>query len=207
MIKRVYSSIFNGQSHIGKENTDIRLLSANNKNQEIEWVWDEMKMINNNRPGEIIAGLFFKKYDAIHFANEVLKLEGKQIWNQKTAVKNWGSELDLEDLNQHLKNSRIPLMYVGNDFGSLEEADRQNRVVILTYHSSKGLDFDAVFLPFSDTYFDHAHNPSALGLVALSRSKRDLVVTYTGSLNPTFEKFLGETKVKVIGASSANVII
>jgi len=207
MIKRVFDSIFSSQSYVGKENTDIRLLSGENREQEIDWVWNEMKMINNNRPGEMIASLFFKRDDVIEFINKVLQIEKKPTWNEKTVEKSWGDELDLGDLNRHLKQSNIPLMYVGSNYGSLEEADRQNSMVLLTYHSSKGLDFDAVFLPFSDTYFEHVHNPNALGLVALSRSKRDLVVTFTGSLNPTFEAFLGATEVKNIGTSSTNIII
>lgn len=207
MIRRVYDSLFSSQSYVGKENTDIRVLSTLDRTKEIEWVWGEMKMIHTIRPGEMIAGLFFKKEDIIYFINRILKLENKPLWDEKLDEKPWGDELDFEDLNDHLKSHKVPLMYVGNGHGSLQQAEKENRMVILTYHSSKGLDFDAVFLPFSDTSFGHVYNPEALALVALSRSKRDLIVTFTGTMNATFKKFLGGTETRQIGDSSVNVII
>ncbi len=207
MIRRVYDSLFSSQSFVGKENTDIRVLSTLDRSKEIEWVWSEMKMIHNIRPGEMIASIFFKKEDLISFVNKVLSLEKKPNWEQKMVEKPWGEELDLESFNAHLKSQKVPLMFVGNGHGSLQDAERENRMVMLTYHSSKGLDFDAVFLPFSDTSFSHSYNPDALALVALSRSKRDLIVTFTGIMNSIFKKFLGGTEIRKIGDSSANIII
>jgi hypothetical protein len=207
MIRRVYDSLFSSQSFVGKENTDIRVLSTLDRTKEIEWVWNEMKMIHNIRPDEMIAGLFFKKEDIVSFINRVLNLDNKQKWDEKMVNKPWGEELDFDDLNNHLKSQRVPLMYVGNGHGSLQAAEKENRMVILTYHSSKGLDFDAVFLPFSDTSFSHAYNPNGLALVALSRSKRDLIITFTGNMNSTFYRFLSATETRRIGDSSTNVII
>lgn len=207
MIRRVYDSLFSSQSFVGKENTDIRVLSTTDRKKEIEWVWNEMKMIHNFRPGEMIASAFFKKEDIILFTNQILSLEKKPKWEQKMVEKPWGKELDFDALNAHLRTQKIPLMYVGNGHGSLQGAERENRMIMLTYHSSKGLDFDAVFLPLSDTSFGHVYNPEALALVALSRSKRDLIVTFTGNMNTTFKKFLGGTETRQIGNTSANIII
>jgi superfamily I DNA/RNA helicase len=82
-------------------------------------------------------------------------------------------------------------MYVGNNYGSLTDADRENKVVLMTYHSAKGLDFDYVYLPMvNDDMYIHSNEDSLL-LVALSRSKSGLFISYTGSLYPILNKFLG----------------
>ena len=65
---------------------------------------------------------------------------------------------------------------------SLEDADDDNKIVIMTYHSAKGLDFDAVCLPFIDVDLNITTNENALILVALSRAKRDLLVSYSGNI-------------------------
>jgi superfamily I DNA/RNA helicase len=68
----------------------------------------------------------------------------------------------------------------------------------MTYHSSKGLDFDAVALPNIQTNLGATSNENALILVALSRAKRDLLITYTNSMYTGFHRFLVNTKVKNI---------
>jgi superfamily I DNA/RNA helicase len=52
---------------------------------------------------------------------------------------------------------------------------------ILTYHSAKGLQFEAVFLPMCNV--DQENNRNAL-YVALTRSYRDLYILHNGDLSP-----------------------
>ena len=103
-------------------------------------------------------------------------------------------EYDFESMNRHLNEEKVSLIYVGNKYGSLEEADDDNKIVIMTYHSAKGLDFDAVCLPFIDVDLNITTNENALILVALSRAKRDLLVSYSGNMYSGFNRFLKDLK-------------
>ena len=50
-------------------------------------------------------------------------------------------------MNEALEEYKVPLRYLGNDYGSLRESDVRSISYVMTYHSAKGLDFDTVFLP------------------------------------------------------------
>ena len=71
-------------------------------------------------------------------------------------------EYDFESMNRYLNEEKVSLIYVGNKYGSLEDADDDNKIVIMTYHSAKGLDFDAVCLPFIDVDLNITTNENAL---------------------------------------------
>ena len=62
--------------------------------------------------------------------------------------------------------------------------DIQN-IILMTYHSAKGLDFDSVYLPLST---DATIREAALFNVALSRTKEQLMLSYTGEMHPLVQK-------------------
>lgn len=199
LLKKVFSSL-SVKAHVGKGNTAIRLYKAGDYEEEIEFVWNEMKMTNSNRASEVDAILLFKRDDIVDFVNEVLELEGKPRWEIQMIdkYKNGDGKTDFGALNKHLSLHKMPLMYVGNGDGSLHNADRSNLIVIMTYHSSKGLDFDAVALPQVNRSLFPMTKPDALALVALSRSKRDMLITYSSEIGSTFGQFLDSIPVKGI---------
>jgi len=206
VLQNVFSSLLGSKTLIGKENTDIRLFEAKNYDEEVKWVWKEAKLINTNRASEVSAILFFKKDHILDFINRVLQIENKPFWQEKTIQRFGRDQLDFNDLNNYLKEKNIPLIFVGNGYGSLDVAYRDSRIVIMTYHSSKGLDFDAVFLPKINSGIMAASNPDALALVALSRSKRDLIITFTDEISYTFKKFLKNIKVRSINQSNNDIL-
>lgn len=60
----------------------------------------------------------------------------------------------------------------------------------MTYHSAKGMDFDNVFLPFmSSTTYIRPENQKTLFMVAMTRSKMNLYITYSDYLHPLVENF------------------
>jgi superfamily I DNA/RNA helicase len=69
---------------------------------------------------------------------------------------------------------------------------------LLTYHSAKGLQFEAVFVPQLETFRDDVDNRKAL-YVAMTRSYQSLYIMYSGGLPPVLApvpKNLYETSLK-----------
>jgi len=193
VLKNVFSDLVNDKTYSGKEDSQIRLFISENSTDFIEetiFSWKECEMINRTRPDEITAILIFKKEHIVFYCQQVLKHLGLEQWSERKVTRWEKEEYDLNDLNKHLIQVGVPLMYVGSGEGSLEQADRQNKIIIMTYHSAKGLDFDFVCLPYIATSLWKTENENALMLVALSRAKRDLMITYTGTMYSGFKKFL-----------------
>lgn len=190
LIKKVFPDIANGRTLIGQENPDIRLFKFTPREKdkdEVAFTWDEFDMANTTRPEEINAILIFRRAKILEYCQRVLEYLGKPQWEIQ---RNTYNKIDFNSLNNHLNNHGIPLMYVGSGFGSLATADEQNKIVIMTYHSVKGLDFDAICLPYLSEDIGFTDNVKALMLVALSRAKRDLLITYTDNMYTGFQSFL-----------------
>ncbi|MFT4757459.1 MAG: superfamily I DNA/RNA helicase, partial [Vicingaceae bacterium] len=75
--------------------------------------------------------------------------------------------------------------------------------ILMTYHSAKGLDFDNVFLPFlSDDTSISRRDAETLFMVAITRSKMNLFITYSGFLNHLVSKF--ESTCQKIDLNTSN---
>lgn len=201
VLRNVYKNLFADMVHIGREDSEIRLFRAENYQEEIQFSWNEFKQINIDRPGEVNAALFFMKNDIIRYVDTILELEGKEKWSNGTYPNYDVESRNFMAMNHHLNSQGIPLMYVGSKIGSLEQADNHNKIVLMTYHSSKGLDFDAVALPNIQADLGSSDNEDALILVALSRAKRDLLITFTDYMYSGYKRFLGKTLVRQINDS------
>ncbi len=206
VLKNVFPSMLNDMPNIARVDTEIKLYQSNSQDneQEIKYCWDEIKQTNTLRTAEVSAVLI-SGHDAImEFVNTVLRIEKIEPWQR---VDGKDRKPDYEALNLFLKNNGVPIMYVGNNYGSLSDADRENKVVLMTYHSAKGLDFDYVYLPLAnDDMYIHSNIDSLL-LVALSRSKSGLFISYTGSLYPSLHKFLVGIKPKQISNNDSTEVV
>jgi superfamily I DNA/RNA helicase len=206
VLKNVFPSMLNDMPNIAKVDTEIKLYesSSNDNELEIKFCWGEIKQTNTLRPSEVSAVLISGHLAIIEFVNSVLRIENIDPWQR---VNGKDKKPDYEALNNYLKTKGVPLMYVGNNYGSLTDADRENKVVLMTYHSAKGLDFDYVYLPMAnDDMYIHS-NADSLLLVALSRSKSGLFISYTGSLYPILNNFLGDIKPKQISSADSTEIV
>jgi superfamily I DNA/RNA helicase len=103
----------------------------------------------------------------------------------------WGKP-DYRDLNSHFRRNGIKLQFIGSGYGALKDAERNKEAILMTYHSSKGLDFDNVFLPFLNTHFSIRSNAETLFMVAMTRSRKNLYLTYFGYTHDLVDKFKGE---------------
>lgn len=206
MLKKVFSSMLSDMPNIAKIDTEIKLYESSDwdTEREIKFCWKEIKKTNTLRTSEVSAVLISGHDAIIEFVNVVLKIEGKEPWSRINGI---GDKPDYNLLNDYLDRNSIPLMYIGNSYGSLTEADRDNRVVIMTFHSAKGLDFDYVYLPMvNDEMYIHSNEKSLL-LVALSRSKAGLFISYSGSLYPGLKIFLSGIEPKPIEDDDTNEIV
>jgi len=205
VLKKVFPSMLNDMPNIARVDTEIKLYESDSHDnkQEIRFCWKEIKQTNTLRVSEVSAILICEHDGICEFVNFIAEIEGKQKWERvdERGMPNY------ELMNNHLKTIGIPIIYVGNGYGSLTEADKDNKVVITTYHSAKGLDFDYVYLPMvNDDMFIHSNKDSLL-LVALSRSKAGLFISYTGSLYSDLHKFLGEIQPKQISSIDSDEIV
>lgn len=200
-LNNVFRNILGDMAWNGKEDSEIRIFkfsSRDSVNNEISFSWDEIARDNEDRQEDVSAILIYKREDVVKYCQGVLAHLGKPEWVE-SYIESFGSrKLNLNDLNNHLANNNVPLMYVGNGIGSLQQADRQNKIIIMTYHSAKGLDFDAVCLPFLSTNLGFGSTKKALMLVALSRSKRELLITFTDTMFSGFKDFIGDIEPIIV---------
>ena len=165
-----------------------RIGQAETDSEEIKYVWEKARQFG--QPVSPAAILIPSHDEIVSFTNSVLQHEEKSTWDVK---KNQYGKNDYRLMNQHLQREGIKLRYLGNGYGRLREAESDGRVFIMTYHSVKGLDFEAVFIPRLSEYMtiwgNDAERARTLFYVALTRSRRDLYLTYTGRPHRLLQKF------------------
>lgn len=168
----------NGRPNAEKVDVSIKLCRCGNRREESQYTYDSaLRYANQN---ERTAVLFPQHKDCIEFANYVLDSKGKPQW--ETQLNRYGNP-DFGALNSHLAANGIKLMYIGNKYGSLKNAEDKSIVVLMTYQSSKGLDFEHVYLPFSSSNMFITYNDDrskTIYMVAMSRSSKNLTITYSG---------------------------
>ena len=98
------------------------------------------------------------------------------------------------EINSYLSKHRADIQLFGSGSGELGMSAAKPVIYLMTYHSSKGLDFPNVFLPHltHDVELDPMRNaPDAderrIFFVAATRAKRKLFLSYHGSPH----RFLG----------------
>ncbi len=193
MLCRVFNSLLSGRPNPEKNDVEIKLCRSSNTESEIRYVWNTATQWNTNRPDEIIAILLPNINQIIAFTNSVLSQENHSVWEP---VMNRFDRYHFGSMNNHLRNQGIEMMYVGQGYGSLTEAEEHNKIVLMTYSSAKGLDFDHVILPLlGDNIRIPLSKVEALLFVALSRSKYNLMVSYTGSLYYAMQEFMDGERV------------
>lgn len=159
----------------GKTDVKPEIAKAINWAQEVEYVYRRSQL--GPQKGEVSAILFPTRSSLENFVNAVLRYEGKPIWS---VVKNGFNEPDYGLLNVHLAHHNILLEVVQNNYGSLESVVRNKRVVLQTYHSAKGLDYNNVCLPGLSSAEFISTPADTLFYVALTRSRAQMCLSYTG---------------------------
>ena len=189
-------NIWSSKRDVTKVDVSIRLCKAKDVEEEVTYVFDESQ--KSAAINETAVILIPRHKDIIDFVQAVLVSKGKQKWNfvgskwDKNKPLEYQSP-DYDDLNRYLKSVDVKMQYVGNGKGSFAGVLKNKDTILMTYHSAKGLDFDNVFIPFLNDQLQIAQSKSdILFMVAMTRSKKNLYLTYSKQLHPFIEVFRKE---------------
>lgn len=178
-------NIFGAARDTSKVDVNIRLCEANNEQEEIEYVFKESQ--KGTAVGESSV-ILLPTHRTIEKFIELLYLVNNK--NLVSIPKDKWNKPDYNSLNRQLINSNIKAQFVGSGYGSLKDAENNKHTIIMTYHSAKGLDFDNVFLPFlNSSLFITPNNEETLFMVAITRSRKNLYLSYFGYTNNLIDKF------------------
>lgn len=181
-------NIFSAKRDQTKTSTQVRLCKGSSMAEEIKYIFREANKAV--RIGETAAILLPTQNSIVKFINAALEDEGKEPWQQ---TRNQWGKLDFNAMNLYLSSQGIPIKYVGGGVGSFSSDD--NKIILMTFHSAKGLDFDNVFLPFMDSslYIVPDENLSkTLFMVAMTRSRNNLYLTYSGYKHRYLDSFASQ---------------
>lgn len=195
-----------------KIDVNIRICKASNINKEVKYVWEESQ--KGPRIGETSVILLPIHKSIVEFINELSKVSGVPPWSFKpiswdSAKPRENQRPDYDDVNRYFSRNGLKIQYVGSKHGSLKNAENNNHVILMTYHSSKGLDFDNVFLPMlNSSLFLGYGDTQTLFMVAMTRSKKNLYISYNGyalhSYVNKFESTCSKINIDTAGAGSTS---
>ncbi|MCM1311588.1 MAG: UvrD-helicase domain-containing protein [Bacteroides sp.] len=178
-------NIFSSKRDMTKDDTQIRLCTAPSEAKEVKYIMEQATKAVN--VGDSTAVLIPTAQKIIKFVNQALSDAGKPEWVETT--NNWG-RIDFGAMNSHLRRNGIKMQYIGNGYGSFDEND--HRIIIMTFHSAKSLDFENVFIPYANASMYISPNDSlakTLFMVAMTRTRKNLYITYNGCPSDYLDAF------------------
>ena len=171
--------ITNGRPSMVKKHPRIRLWKARTQADEVHAIIKDA--LGYIKIGESVGILLPSHWKIQKFVNYVLTDAGKPTW---VVPYNENNKPDYGRLNEHFEENGIAMQYVANGYGDF--IGNKKKISLMTYHSSKGLDFDRVYLPFCyhvDGASSYTESNRTLFMVAFTRSRGDMVISFTGMLN------------------------
>lgn len=155
-----------------------KLIKAEDYDEECKWLVVTAKDYaqNNYAPAILIP----KHKQIFEFFQSLLCIEKKPLL--LSSLNNRRKE-SYNAINAHLSNNGLKFQYLGNGVGSFEDSNSAKLVTVMTYHSAKGLDFKAVFVPFLNNNIEiwrDYNRAKTLFFVAVTRSREQLFLSYCG---------------------------
>ena len=171
--------IFSAKLDMTKPDVQVRVCKAERVEDEIRYLLDRAQKAIQG--GYTVAVLLPTQDLMVLFVNWVLYCMGRQQWDPPQRNR-WG-KYDFFLLNRGLSNAGIPLQCIANGDGAFSSSIPQ--INVMTYHSSKGLDFDNVVIPFASEgipiFGSDEELSRRLFMVAMTRTRSNLCITYTGT--------------------------
>lgn len=193
--------IFGARIDITKKDVKVKVKTETSYYKEVEYVINDANDFARNGKSTVI--LLPTQYDIISFCNYSLEQNGNSKWQK---ILNQYGKTNFGMLNNHLKHNKVNLQIIGNGYGSLKDAYANNNIILMTYHSSKGLDFDSVYIPFlSDDLNIPSDDQATLLMVAITRSRMNVTITYSGFPHSLLKRFLKDT-FEIKGNNNKNII-
>lgn len=176
------------------------LVKAANYAEEIRWLIASAK--EYAVAGYAPAILIPKHQVIFQFLQNVLATEGKPAMPQEYSINN---RENYDSINSHFRRNNVKFQYLGNGAGSFQDASTNNLVTVMTYHSAKGLDFKAVFIPFLtpglEIWRDDENKARTLFFVAVTRSREQLFLSYHGITKHRFLNLIPQTDFHPLNAA------
>jgi superfamily I DNA/RNA helicase len=177
-----------------------RLIKANSYLEECKWL-----VLNANeyaKAGYAPSILIPRHLKIFEFLQTVLSIENKPLMPEDYRA---NSKENYLKINNHLKTNGLKFQYLGNGAGSFEDASKHSLVTVMTYHSAKGLDFKAVFIPFLTPSLEIWNDPESrartLFFVAVTRSREQLFLSYNGDIKHPYLNLIPEADFHKLKAS------
>jgi hypothetical protein len=149
---------------------------------EIAWVWKQA--LGNAGLGAPSAILLPTHKQIAHFASALSVHLGIGL---APAARFVDGRRDYSEFNAFWQKRGVPLMFLGSSFGSISASDHRPLVYVMTFHSSKGLDFENVLIPHMNedavicnerALAEDPERARRLLFVAVTRSRRNLFITH-----------------------------
>lgn len=168
------------------EGNNGKIIEGTSKKDEFLKVYAEAFRVSSlEQPSAIL----FPTHDQVHaLASIVAEANG---WGRPPECEKRGPITSYEAFNEFFLKRNAPLRFLGSNNGSLPESDEKRIVYLMTYQSSKGLDFNNVFLPDlcsgNEVKLDakwrqlsNEENERRHFFVAITRSKENIYFSYHG---------------------------
>ncbi|MCD4757784.1 MAG: AAA family ATPase [Arcobacteraceae bacterium] len=169
-------NIFDAKTDRTKQDITVKLCSGRNCEMEVEYIIKEAEELTSIDESVVI--ILPKHDDIITFINIILDIKKIEQWD---VIRDNYNNYKYDVLNKYLKENDMNIEYVGNRHGDLSKSLELKKIIFMTYHSSKGLDFDNVFLPFMSN-LSNIRNET-LFMVGMTRSKKNLYLTYSETMH------------------------
>ncbi len=195
-------------AEVKDEGRNAKIIACSTKKEEYLKVFTEAVRVSSiGQPSAIL----FPTHDQIYEFAAIVS-ESKNWGVPPKRTKN-GPILSYEAFNNFFTKKNAPLRFLGSNNGSLPESDNSKLIYLMTYHSSKGLDFNNVFLP--DLTSKVRLDAKGIGsneererrhfFVAVTRSKENVYLSYHGTRHPILELLPDDCVEKFIPPRSSFV--
>jgi superfamily I DNA/RNA helicase len=178
------------QTTVRQDPTKTKVLKAASKREEFLAMYQEAVRVSaKGSPSAILlpTKTLIDDFIAIVSTSESYRGNPPSV---KESTRNFDGSYSIpfEEVNEFLKTNKSPLQVFGGGGGDLYETDKRKMILLMTYHSAKGLDFPYVFLP---------HLTSKTGLNAFkggtdSEERRLFFVASTRARDQLYLSYHGE---------------
>ncbi len=178
------------------------LVLANSYDEELAWL-DEMSS-TYARKGYQTAILLPNHQEVRYFLRNLCELHGEDSSFVRDMVSGEWQVNYYNEINYGLMNAGLQFRYLGNGAGNLRNYFNEKKVLILTWHSVKGLDFGVTFLPFltSERSIYAGNTPGEnLFFVALTRAREQMYLSYNSGNPHKYLRMIDGSCLRKTGAS------